>query len=73
VDTWYAEHERLDWSSLGFSMDTGHFTQLVWLETRELGCGMAQCNGGDLVVCNYAPPGNVLDTFRENVLPMSCR
>lgn len=73
VDTWYAEHQRYRFGSPGFSMTTGHFTQLVWRETRELGCGRAQCNSGDLWVCNYSPPGNMMDSFRENVLPTSCR
>ena len=73
VDTWYAEHQRYRFSSPGFSMRTGHFTQVVWRGTRELGCGTAQCNGGDIWVCNYSPPGNMIDAYRQNVLPTSCR
>jgi pathogenesis-related protein 1 len=41
----------------------GHYTQLVWETTQEVGCGYAQCQDGqfsvDLWVCNYNPPGNV--------------
>ncbi|WP_020558216.1 CAP domain-containing protein [Thiofilum flexile] len=37
----------------------GHYTQLVWRNTRELGCGMAYCpNRGQIWVCSYNPPGN---------------
>lgn len=36
----------------------GHYTQLVWRETRELGCGMAACGSTQVWVCNYSPAGN---------------
>ena len=38
----------------------GHYTQMVWRDTRRLGCGEAECNGMLLVVCNYDPPGNYI-------------
>jgi uncharacterized protein YkwD len=42
----------------------GHYTQLVWEGTQEVGCGYAKCQDGqfsvDLWVCNYNPPGNVI-------------
>lgn len=41
---------------------TGHYTQLVWAESDELGCGMVYYEGGSMyetiVVCNYAVHGN---------------
>jgi pathogenesis-related protein 1 len=39
--------------------DCGHYTQIVWSDTREVGCGAALCPGGEIWVCNYAPAGNV--------------
>ncbi len=39
----------------------GHYTQLVWRNTTEVGCGKAECQGKIILVCNYAPPGNVVD------------
>ncbi len=36
----------------------GHYTQMVWRDTRMLGCGEATCNKMLIVVCNYDPPGN---------------
>jgi hypothetical protein len=37
----------------------GHYTQIIWRETTEVGCGVATCFGGQEVwVCNYKPPGN---------------
>jgi len=39
---------------------SGHYTQLVWKNTRQIGCAKAECRGNVIVVCNYDPPGNVL-------------
>ena len=36
----------------------GHYTQVVWKSTREVGCGMASCGRNEVWVCNYSPPGN---------------
>jgi len=38
----------------------GHFTQLVWDTTKELGCAIAICNDKSQVwVCEYYPAGNI--------------
>ncbi|HEY3353259.1 MAG TPA: CAP family protein [Polyangia bacterium] len=73
VASWYDEVAKYDYKRPGFSMATGHFTQVVWVETRALGCGTATCKGNRLWVCNYAPPGNVEGQFGRNVLPTSCK
>jgi hypothetical protein len=37
----------------------GHYTQIVWRQTTEIGCGMATgSNGNDFLVCRYNPMGN---------------
>ena len=36
----------------------GHYTQVVWRNTKQVGCGMARGNGKEIWVCNYNPPGN---------------
>lgn len=37
----------------------GHYTQVVWANSNEVGCGAKYCtNLGYLVVCNYGPAGN---------------
>ena len=70
---WYDEIKDYDFNKPGFSMATGHFTQVVWKSSSALGCGIAMGakNGVNWVygVGQYTPPGNVIDNFSENVLP----
>lgn len=67
MDQWYLEVSayRGDWSP-----QTGHFTQMVWKGTTQIGCGTAQCPQGRFLVCRYLPQGNVLGQFQQNVLPL---
>lgn len=74
VGGWYQEVELYDFGSAKFSFESGHFTQVVWLATRRLGCGYASCgSNAELWVCNYDPPGNVTGAFARNVLPSGCK
>lgn len=38
----------------------GHYTQIIWRNTRHIGCGRSKCAGnkGFIYVCSYDPPGN---------------
>ena len=43
----------------------GHYTQMVWANTMDMGCGIAQCgsveggfNNAWVFGCDYSPPGN---------------
>ena len=36
----------------------GHFTQVIWKNTKRLGCGVARSRQREVWVCNYDPPGN---------------
>jgi uncharacterized protein YkwD len=73
VEYWYSEIKQYKFPNGGFSMDTGHFTQLVWRDTTQVGCGHAVCNGNDLWVCEYSPPGNVEGEYRDQVRAPGCR
>jgi len=48
----------------------GHFTQLVWKSSREVGIGRAQSRDGKwFVVANFFPAGNFIGHNAENVFP----
>ncbi|CAO2201422.1 unnamed protein product [Urochloa humidicola] len=39
----------------------GHYTQVVWRNTKAIGCARVKCdNGGIFITCNYSPAGNVI-------------
>ena len=69
VAMWYDEVNQFDFANGGFSMDTGHFTQVVWKNTTAVGCGSSECGGMTTWVCQYDPPGNYQGEYRENVTP----
>jgi glioma pathogenesis-related protein 2 len=69
VQDWYDEIGQYDFNNPGFSGGTGHFTQVVWKDTKQVGCGIAQCDGGALLVCNYSPAGNMEGQYPDNVPP----
>jgi hypothetical protein len=39
----------------------GHYTQMIWRNTKTVGCGKAVAFGRTCVVCRYSPPGNYID------------
>jgi uncharacterized protein YkwD len=49
-----------DVSTTGNWSDVGHYTQLIWPGTKEVGCAKATARGNDVLVCRYAPAGNVM-------------
>jgi uncharacterized protein YkwD len=74
VGSWYSEVKHYDFGKPGFNMRTGHFTQVVWARSTQLGCGLSRCsNGMSIVVCNYSPAGNFQGRYRQNVKPTGCK
>ena len=49
-----------DFSSTGRFGDVGHYTQIVWSATTEVGCGSADVRETRVFVCRYSPPGNII-------------
>jgi pathogenesis-related protein 1 len=62
VKAWKSEKSRYKGGALNSSnwYGSGHYTQMVWSQTQQLGCAKVKCGGNMIVVCNYDPPGNVL-------------
>lgn len=78
IKLFYDEIRHYNWNNPGFSMETGHFTQVVWKASTEIGVGVAvhpdAAYGHRAVVAiNYRPPGNYQGQFPENVLPPRTR
>jgi len=74
VNSWYNEIRDFKYSNKGVICPLrgkkgmiGHFTQVMWGKTTNLGCGYAQCknNTTTVVVCQYGPGGN----FNQHVTP----
>ena len=49
-----------DVSRTGNWADVGHYTQIVWADTREVGCAKVSNAQNDVLVCRYYPSGNVI-------------
>jgi len=45
----------------GFSAATGHYSQLLWRNTTRVGCAVNTACRWTAYVCQYWPPGNVVD------------
>ena len=76
VSDWYSEIKDYNYASPGYSDKTGHFTQVVWKGSTQVGCGAAQGTAtvdgtqynAFYVVCQYAAAGNEQGKFPDNVL-----
>jgi hypothetical protein len=49
-----------DVSTTGRWSDVGHYTQIIWPETQEVGCASALGPRDEVLVCRYWPAGNVV-------------
>jgi hypothetical protein len=83
-NVWYCEIKNYNFDAPqiagGFKQNcdppvNGHFTQIVWKGTQQIGCGRATCNingqPGTHWVCRYWPAGNS-GPLAENV-PRPCK
>ena len=73
---WYKEINNYNFEQPGFTIDSSHFTQIVWKETTKVGCGAALKDDDEKtykVVCYYYKAGNILnpEKFKANVIEHS--
>ena len=69
VDAWYNEIKDYDFETYSSKNGNkvGHFTQLIWKDSKELGVGF-YCNSNKCcVVANYYPGGNILNEQAKQV------
>lgn len=65
MDWWAGEVKYYDYNSNTCEAGEvcGHYTQIVWETTTEVGCAIATCSDQeevtDLFVCKYSPQGNI--------------
>ena len=69
---WYNEIKNFKFSNLVFSSSeiasTGHFTQLIWKGTTDVGFGRAKGQDGSCIyVAKYYPAGNIQNEFELNL------
>ena len=70
TDDWYNEINDYNFNRPGFTSGTGHFTQVVWKGSKQVGFGYAQARDGYYYgVANYYPAGNYMNEFEDNVFP----
>ncbi|KAJ0963365.1 hypothetical protein J5N97_028487 [Dioscorea zingiberensis] len=63
VNAWVAEKQYYDYDSNSCASGRvcGHYTQVVWRSSTNIGCARVVCNnGGIFITCNYYPAGNVI-------------
>jgi hypothetical protein len=62
VESWV--NEKTNWHGGVLTQEnwypTGHYTQVVWRDTKQIGCGIATGSDTDYLVCRYNPGGNVV-------------
>jgi pathogenesis-related protein 1 len=58
VKQWASESQDYDYRTNSCSGVCGHYTQIVWRDSRRVGCAVARGAHRDVWVCSYDPPGN---------------
>lgn len=64
VNVWVSERQNFvpgvfpDVSRTGNWADVGHYSQMVWPTTTNLGCAIYRSRPYDWLICRYSPPGN---------------
>ncbi|KAF9968993.1 hypothetical protein BGZ75_003228, partial [Mortierella antarctica] len=71
IDGWYNEEKGYNYNNPDRSRGvTSHFTQVVWRNTKSVGCARGYCSNlkAEVFICNYAGAGNWGGEYARNVL-----
>ena len=66
VDSWSSEKRHFKngifpaVSMTGKMRDVGHYTQIIWRKSTQLGCARSRGNSEEILVCRYSAPGNMI-------------
>ena len=61
VQLWNEEKKFYTYGKKNKLSEVGHYTQVIWSTTTEVGCGCARGKSGAyFFVCKYNPPGNYI-------------
>ncbi len=58
VRDWASESKYYDYTANTCRGVCGHYTQIVWNDTKKVGCAFARGGVRQVWVCEYDPPGN---------------
>jgi pathogenesis-related protein 1 len=58
VKVWFSEAADYAYKTNRCRTACGHDTQVIWRDTKELGCAVARRGSCEVRVCEYSPPGN---------------
>merc|ERR1711988_217619 len=68
ITSWWSEHSGYNYDTSACSNVCGHYTQMAWATSTQVGCGIKTCStaqglswsSATIVVCNYSPGGNLI-------------
>ena len=64
VEDWVSERRYYDYptKTCATGQDCGHYTQVVWRNSVQLGCARLRCTSENaiLIICSYSPRGNII-------------
>jgi len=60
VSDWGSEEQDYNYGANSCRAVCGHYTQIVWRNTREVGCAIVHRGNREICVCEYDPPGNFI-------------
>ncbi|XP_070531985.1 uncharacterized protein [Ptychodera flava] len=60
IYAWFSEYDFYDYDTMTCEPGKlcGHYTQVAWAQSYQVGCGIQDCGLWHVTTCNYRPAGN---------------